>query len=82
MDTIVERIKKIIAETLGVDETSLNNNTNFTADLQTDSLDLVEVMVAIEKEFRICIPDEEVERIRTVDQVIQYVNKTDGIVPA
>ena len=76
MENTVERIKRIVAETLGLDEKTLTTDTNFKTGLNTDSLDLVEVMVAIEKEFGLSIPDEQVERIATVQQAVDYVNKT------
>ena len=76
MENTVERIKRIVAETLGLDEKTLTTDTNFKTGLNTDSLYLVEVMVAIEKEFGLSIPDEQVERIATVQQAVDYVNKT------
>ena len=76
MQNTEERIKKIIADTLGIDENVLSRDTNFKTGLNTDSLDVVEVIVAIEKEFRISIPDEQIERIQTVQHATEYVNKT------
>jgi len=76
MKTTEERIEKIITDTLGLPDNTLSLETNLKTDLNTDSLDMVAVIVAIEKEFNIAIPDEHMERIQTVRQVLDYVNKT------
>lgn len=82
MTSTVEKIRTIIADTLGVDETALTPATNFKNDLQVDSLDMVELLVNIEKAFNIAIPDEQAERIETVQQISDYVVRTGRLVAA
>ena len=74
MDNIVERVKKIVAEQLGVNEADIKNESSFVDDLGADSLDTVELVMALEEEFECEIPDEEAEKITTVQQAIDYVN--------
>ncbi len=69
------KCKKIIAEQLGVKFEELKPDASFADDLGADSLDLVELIMALEEEFSIEIPDEEAEKIKTVGQAIEYVNK-------
>ena len=76
MAEIAEKIKKIIVDKLGVDEAEVTNEASFTNDLGADSLDTVELIMEFEKEFDISIPDEEAEKIQTVGEVINYLNKT------
>ena len=73
MDNIVERVKKIVAEQLGVNEADIKNESSFVDDLGADSLDTVELVMALEEEFECEIPDEEAEKITTVQQAIDYV---------
>jgi acyl carrier protein len=73
MPTIEERVKKIIAEQLGVNEGEITNESSFVDDLGADSLDTVELVMALEEEFGTEIPDEEAEKITTVQQAIDYV---------
>jgi acyl carrier protein len=73
MPTIEERVKKIIAEQLGVNEGEITNESSFVDDLGADSLDTVELVMALEEEFSTEIPDEEAEKITTVQQAIDYV---------
>ncbi|MEE9374134.1 MAG: acyl carrier protein [Saprospiraceae bacterium] len=75
MAEIAEKIKKIIVDKLGVDESEVTNEASFTNDLGADSLDTVELIMEFEKEFEISIPDEEAEKIQTVGEVINYLNK-------
>jgi acyl carrier protein len=70
-----ERIKEIIVEQLGVDESQITPDASFIDDLGADSLDTVELVMAFEEEFDIEIPDEDAEKIRTVKDVIDYLNK-------
>ncbi|WP_342649354.1 acyl carrier protein [Pseudomonas sp. REB1044] len=74
MSTIEERVKKIVAEQLGVKEEEVANNKSFVDDLGADSLDTVELVMALEEEFETEIPDEEAEKITTVQAAIDYVN--------
>ena len=70
-----ERVKKIITEQLGVDEEDVTPEANFVEDLGADSLDTVELVMAFEEEFGIEIPDEDAEKILTVQQAIEYINE-------
>jgi acyl carrier protein len=70
---IESRVKKIISEQLGIPLSDILNNSSFIDDLGADSLDVVELIMATEEEFGISIPDEEAEKIRTVQQLIDYV---------
>jgi acyl carrier protein len=74
MSTIDERVKKIVVEQLGVKEEEVNDNSSFVDDLGADSLDTVELVMALEEEFECEIPDEDAEKITTVQQAIDYVN--------
>lgn len=73
MDSIEQRVRKIIAEQLGVNETEIKNESSFVDDLGADSLDTVELVMALEEEFETEIPDEEAEKITTVQQAIDFV---------
>lgn len=73
MDNIEQRIKKIVAEQLGVNEAEVKNESSFVNDLGADSLDTVELVMALEEEFECEIPDEEAEKINTVQEAIDYV---------
>jgi acyl carrier protein len=75
MSDIEARVKKIIAEQLGVPEADVANGKAFVADLGADSLDTVELVMALEDEFGIEIPDEEAEKITTVQLAIDYAQK-------
>ncbi|MDX9994257.1 MAG: acyl carrier protein [Rhodocyclaceae bacterium] len=74
MDNIEQRVKKIVAEQLGVNEADIKNDSSFVDDLGADSLDTVELVMALEEEFECEIPDEEAEKITTVQQAVDYVN--------
>jgi acyl carrier protein len=74
MSSIEERVKKIVAEQLGVKEEEVKNEASFVEDLGADSLDTVELVMALEEEFETEIPDEEAEKITTVQLAIDYIN--------
>ncbi|MEI8385790.1 MAG: acyl carrier protein [Nitrosomonadaceae bacterium] len=74
MENVEQRIKKIVAEQLGVNEAEVNNESSFVDDLGADSLDTVELVMALEEEFECEIPDEQAEKINTVQQAIDYIN--------
>lgn len=73
MSTIEERVKKIVAEQLGVKAEDVTNSASFVNDLGADSLDTVELVMALEEEFETEIPDEEAEKITTVQEAMDYV---------
>jgi acyl carrier protein len=73
MDDIEQRVRKIVAEQLGVNEADIKTASSFVDDLGADSLDTVELVMALEDEFETEIPDEEAEKITTVQQAIDYV---------
>ena len=74
MSSIEDRVKKIVAEQLGVKEDEVQNSASFVEDLGADSLDTVELVMALEEEFETEIPDEEAEKITTVQLAIDYIN--------
>jgi acyl carrier protein len=74
MENVEQRVKKIVAEQLGVNEAEIKNESSFVDDLGADSLDTVELVMALEEEFETEIPDEEAEKITTVQQAIDYIN--------
>lgn len=73
MATVAERVKKIIVDKLGVDESEVILEANFIQDLGADSLDTVELIMEFEKEFEVSIPDEQAEKIQTVGQAVEYL---------
>ena len=73
MSDIADRLKKIVVEHLGVEEEKVTETASFIDDLGADSLDTVELVMALEDEFETEIPDEEAEKITTVQQAIDYV---------
>ncbi|CAM8353523.1 AcpP Acyl carrier protein [Candidatus Methylopumilus universalis] len=75
MSDIEQRVKKIVAEQLGTNEADVKNTSSFVDDLGADSLDTVELVMALEEEFDCEIPDEEAEKITTVQQAVDYINK-------
>ena len=74
MENIEQRVKKIVAEQLGVNESEIKIESSFVDDLGADSLDTVELVMALEEEFECEIPDEEAKKITTVQQAIDYIN--------
>ncbi|MEW5891713.1 MAG: acyl carrier protein [Pseudomonadota bacterium] len=74
MSDIEQRVKKIVAEQLGVNEADVKLESSFVNDLGADSLDTVELVMALEEEFECEIPDEEAEKITTVQQAVDYIN--------
>ncbi|MFZ5484146.1 MAG: acyl carrier protein [Pseudomonadota bacterium] len=74
MSDIEQRVKKIVAEQLGANEADVKLESSFVNDLGADSLDTVELVMALEEEFECEIPDEEAEKITTVQQAVDYVN--------
>ena len=77
-NTIEERVKKIIIEQLGVKPEQVTNEASFVDDLGADSLDTVELVMALEEEFECEIPDEDAEKITTVQQAINYIKEHVG----
>jgi len=73
--SVAERVKEIIVEQLGVDPEEVTMEASFVNDLGADSLDTVELVMALEEEFNMEIPDEEAEKLDTVGKAIDYINK-------
>ena len=73
MSNVEERVKKLICEQLGVKEEEVSSDASFVEDLGADSLDTVELVMALEEEFETEIPDEEAEKITTVKEAIDYI---------
>ena len=74
-NNIFERVQDIVVQQLGVDKSKVTLSANFANDLGADSLDTVELVMAIEEEFSIEIPDEDAEKIATLDQAIQFIQQ-------
>lgn len=74
MDAIFNKVRSIVAEQLGVDEEEITPNTSF-EDLNADSLDIVELIMALEEEFDIEIPDEDAEKLTTVGAAVEYIRE-------
>lgn len=75
MASVDEKVKEIIVEQLGVDPAQITPEASFVNDLGADSLDTVELVMALEEEFNLEIPDEEAEKITTVGQAVEYIKK-------
>ena len=75
MAAVDDKVKQIIVEQLGVDEGEVTSNASFVDDLGADSLDTVELVMALEEQFDIEIPDDAAEKIRTVQDAIDYIDK-------
>ena len=78
MSNIEQQVKKIVAEQLGVNEAEVKNESSFHDDLGADSLDTVELVMALEEAFGCEIPDEDAEKITTVQLAIDYINAHQG----
>ena len=78
MSEIAEKVKSIIVDKLGVEESEVTTDASFTNDLGADSLDTVELIMEFEKEFNIAIPDEQAEKIGTVGEAVDYISKNVG----
>ena len=78
MENIEQRVRKIIAEQLGVNEAEIKNESSFVDDLGADSLDTVELVMAFEEEFGVEIPDDAAEKITTVGDAIKYISEHQG----
>ena len=72
-DAILEKVKEVIIEQLGVEDESIKMDTSFIDDLGSDSLDIVQLIMALEEEFDMQIPDSEAEKIATVNDVVEYI---------
>ena len=72
---IEQKVKQIIVEQLGVDESQVDNKASFVDDLGADSLDIVELIMELEEEFDIQIPDDQAEKIKTVGEAIDYIER-------
>jgi acyl carrier protein len=75
MATVSERLKKIVVDQLGVDESEVVSSASFVEDLNADSLDLVELIMSLEEEFKLQISDEDAEKITTVQEAEDYIEE-------
>ncbi|NTU70350.1 MAG: acyl carrier protein [Coriobacteriia bacterium] len=73
-EELLEKVKAVIVEQLSVDEDDVNEDASFVDDLGADSLDIVELVMALEEEFGISIPDEEAENIKSVGDAVNYIS--------
>jgi acyl carrier protein len=78
MEPVADRVKKIIVDQLGVEEETVTSEASFVDDLGADSLDTVELVMALEEEFGIEIPDEDAEKITRVREAVDYIEKHSG----
>jgi len=74
-EDILVKLKPIIAEQLGVDESEVKDDASFTEDLNADSLDLVELIMSLEEQFKLQISDEDAEKITTVGEAVEYISE-------
>ncbi len=74
-EEIYERVKEVLTDQLGADEADINEEASFQEDLDADSLDLVELIMSLEEEFGTEISDEDAERIRTVQDAVEYIDE-------
>jgi len=72
-EEVAERVKSVLSEQLGVDDSELSEEASFQEDLDADSLDLVELIMELEDQFGVKIPDEEAQGIKTVNQAVDYI---------
>ena len=75
MSNITDRVKKIVIDQLGVDEELVTANASFTDDLGADSLDAVELVMALEQEFNLEIPDEDAEKLTNIEDTVKYIQE-------
>ena len=78
MSTVAEKVKKIVVDQLAVSEDQVTEDARFIEDLNADSLDIVELIMALEEEFSAEIPDEEAEKLKTVGDAIKYIESKQG----
>ena len=78
-DEVFERVKEVLTEQLGIEESEITEEASFQEDLDADSLDLVEAVLALEEEFGVTIPEEEMEGVKTVGQAVQLVATKLGV---
>ena len=75
MSEVFDKVKKVVVEQLGVESSKVENSSSFISDLGADSLDTVELVMALEEEFNVEIPDEEAEKIKTVGDAVAYIEE-------
>ncbi len=78
VEQVEQKVKQIIVEQLGVDEGQVDKTASFVDDLGADSLDIVELVMAFEEAFGMEVPDEDAEKMKTVGDAIDYINKNQG----
>ena len=75
---ILEKVKKILSSHFSIDETSITPETNIAEDLGADSLDVIDLLMSVEEEFKIEVPDEDAEKVKTVSQMVEYIKERLG----
>jgi acyl carrier protein len=78
LSTTLERVKKVVVDRLKVSEDEVSSNASFIEDLGADSLDVVDLVMGLEEEFDVEIPDEDAEKIQTVGQAVEYIDQKTG----
>ena len=78
MASVEERVIEIVCENLAVSKDQVNRNTSFIEDIGADSLDIVELIMELEEEFEITIPDDQAEKIKTVGEAVDYIDREIG----
>lgn len=72
---INEKVKELVAEQLGVDKTTIADDANIIEDLGADSLDVIEMLMTLEEEFGVTIPDEKINQIKTINQIVELIEE-------
>ncbi|MBE7075722.1 MAG: acyl carrier protein [Clostridiales bacterium] len=74
---VLEKVKELVAEQLGVDKSTIAENSNIIEDLGADSLDVIEMLMALEEEYGITIPDEKIGQIKTIGQIVELIESSE-----
>lgn len=74
---VLEKVKELVAEQLGVDKSTIAENSNIIEDLGADSLDVIEMLMTLEEEYEITIPDEKIGQIKTIGQIVELIESSE-----
>lgn len=75
VDMVLEKVKELVAEQLGISKDSILPESNIVDDLGADSLDVIEMLMTLEEEYGISIPDEEISKVKTIAQIVELIEK-------